>query len=78
MIWCIVNEGGIVKNTLRPPIPEYCDPEWRMLMEECWSPDPEIRPSFTQITNRLRSMSIVLQSKGYNNSVRHMKPNISA
>ncbi|KAM3683501.1 hypothetical protein ACJW31_12G152500 [Castanea mollissima] len=56
--------GGIVKNSLRPPIPEHCDPEWRKLMEECWSPDPEIRPSFTEITNRLRSMSIVLQSKG--------------
>lgn len=60
----VVSEGGIVKNSLRPAIPEHCDPEWRKLMEQCWSPDPEIRPSFTEITNRLRSMSIVLQSKG--------------
>ncbi|CAI8593977.1 unnamed protein product [Vicia faba] len=56
--------GGIVKNTLRPPIPERCDPEWRKLMEECWSRDPEYRPSFTEITNRLRSMSMALQGKG--------------
>jgi tRNA A-37 threonylcarbamoyl transferase component Bud32 len=56
--------GGIVKNTLRPPIPERCDPEWRKLMEECWSRDPECRPSFTEITSRLRSMSMATQGKG--------------
>ncbi|KAG0476191.1 hypothetical protein HPP92_013032 [Vanilla planifolia] len=49
--------GGIVNNTLRPPIPTTCDPEWRKLMEQCWAPDPQQRPSFTQITSRLRSMS---------------------
>ncbi|XP_030499887.2 uncharacterized protein LOC115715197 isoform X1 [Cannabis sativa] len=59
--------GGIVKNTLRPPIPERCDPDWRRLMEECWSPEPEYRPSFTEITNRLRSMSIALQAKAQSN-----------
>ncbi|KAK6122747.1 hypothetical protein DH2020_043515 [Rehmannia glutinosa] len=49
--------GGIVNNTLRPPIPERCDPEWRNLMEECWSHDPAARPSFTEITKRLQVMS---------------------
>ncbi|XP_054783569.1 uncharacterized protein LOC129290708 isoform X2 [Prosopis cineraria] len=58
--------GGIVKNTLRPPIPPHCDPEWRKLMEECWSPDPDSRPSFTEITSRLRSMSMALQAKPHN------------
>ncbi|XP_042478436.1 uncharacterized protein LOC122059610 [Macadamia integrifolia] len=56
--------GGIVNNSLRPPIPERCDPEWRKLMEQCWSPDPAARPSFTEITNRLRRMSLRLQTKG--------------
>ncbi|KAL2336696.1 hypothetical protein Fmac_011142 [Flemingia macrophylla] len=56
--------GGIVKNTLRPPVPDRCDSEWRKLMEECWSPDPENRPSFTEITSRLRHMSIAFQNKG--------------
>ncbi|XP_055813819.1 uncharacterized protein LOC129883231 [Solanum dulcamara] len=55
--------GGIVNNTLRPPVPQRCDPEWGKLMEECWSPDPEARPSFTEITNRLRVMSQALQPK---------------
>ncbi|XP_078182519.1 RAF-like serine/threonine-protein kinase 20 [Carex rostrata] len=55
--------GGILSNTLRPPIPERCDPEWRQLMEDCWSADPYGRPSFTTITDRLRAMSISFQSK---------------
>ncbi|XP_024981777.1 uncharacterized protein LOC112518351 isoform X3 [Cynara cardunculus var. scolymus] len=56
--------GGIVKDTLRPTIPERCDPEWRKLMEQCWSADPVIRPSFTEITNRLRVMSKAPQPNG--------------
>lgn len=59
--------GGIVKNTLRPPIPEHCDPEWQKLMERCWSSEPELRPSFTEIINRLRSIYASLQAKGYGN-----------
>ncbi|KAJ7979682.1 Serine/threonine-protein kinase EDR1 [Quillaja saponaria] len=55
--------GGIVNNTLRPSIPKRCDVAWRKLMEECWSPDPVDRPSFTEITNRLRNMSMALHNK---------------
>lgn len=62
--------GGILKDTLRPPIPERCDLEWRRLMEDCWSTDPEARPSFTEITNRLRSMSLTVQGKGQSNLAR--------
>ncbi|XP_062109076.1 uncharacterized protein LOC133819759 [Humulus lupulus] len=53
--------GGIVNNTLRPAIPKRCDSEWKRLMEECWSADPAARPSFTDITERLRDMSTSLQ-----------------
>lgn len=49
--------GGIVSNTLRPTIPSYCDSEWRRLMEQCWAPNPAVRPSFTEIARRLRAMS---------------------
>ncbi|CAN6334769.1 unnamed protein product [Urochloa humidicola] len=55
--------GGIVNNTLRPPIPENCDPDWRNLMEQCWSANPDARPSFTDVTDRLRAMPPVLQSR---------------
>ncbi|KAG5598133.1 hypothetical protein H5410_039365 [Solanum commersonii] len=55
--------GGIVNNTLRPTIPNYCDSEWRCLMEQCWSPNPASRPSFTEIASRLRLLSSASQNK---------------
>ncbi|XP_075504321.1 RAF-like serine/threonine-protein kinase 24 [Primulina tabacum] len=67
---------GIVKDALRAPVPEKCDPDWQKLMEQCWSADPESRPSFTEMANNLRSMSAELQAKGNMNPVRQMKPNI--
>ncbi|OMO92371.1 Phox/Bem1p [Corchorus olitorius] len=61
--------GGIVSNTLRPPVPAYCDPEWRLLMEQCWAPDPVVRPSFTEIARRLRIMSTACQTKPHGNQL---------
>ncbi|CAN8306243.1 unnamed protein product [Cochlearia groenlandica] len=55
--------GGIVNNTLRPPVPEKCEAEWKKLMEQCWSFDPSVRPMFTEIVDRLRSMTVALQPK---------------
>ncbi|GAA0176126.1 non-receptor serine/threonine protein kinase [Lithospermum erythrorhizon] len=55
--------GGIVNNTLRPPIPSFCDGEWRKLMEQCWAPNPAGRPSFTEIASRLRVMSTAAHTK---------------
>ncbi|KAH6776242.1 kinase superfamily with octicosapeptide/Phox/Bem1p domain-containing protein [Perilla frutescens var. hirtella] len=55
--------GGIVNNTLRPLVPSFCDPEWRLLMEQCWAPDPLARPSFTEIARRLRIMSAACTTK---------------
>lgn len=60
---CFLNPGGIVNNTLRPPVPSFCDPEWKTLMEQCWAPDPLDRPSFTEIARRLRVMSAACQTK---------------
>ncbi|KAL0427422.1 UNVERIFIED_CONTAM: Mitogen-activated protein kinase kinase kinase-A [Sesamum latifolium] len=56
--------GGIVSNTLRPPVPETCDPDWRILMERCWSAEPSERPNFTEIANELRAMAAKLPPKG--------------
>ncbi|KAL8461866.1 hypothetical protein ACS0TY_033093 [Phlomoides rotata] len=58
--------GGIVNNTLRPIIPSYCDPEWSRLMEQCWAPNPAVRPSFTEIASRLRVMSAAAQPRKAN------------
>lgn len=61
----LIYTGGIVNNTLRPTIPSYCDLEWRTLMEQCWAPNPAVRPSFTEIARRLRVMSAAAaQTKG--------------
>ncbi|KAI0497425.1 hypothetical protein KFK09_020649 [Dendrobium nobile] len=48
---------GIVNNTLRPFVPESCDPEWRSLMEQCCSTEPSERPCFIEIANKLCSMA---------------------
>ncbi|KAJ4702634.1 Mitogen-activated protein kinase kinase kinase [Melia azedarach] len=66
--------GGIVNNTLRPPVPSYCDLEWRLLMEQCWAPDPVARPSFTEIARRLRVMSAACQPKSHGNQLQSQAP----
>ncbi|KAK3011169.1 hypothetical protein RJ639_010936, partial [Escallonia herrerae] len=55
--------GGIVNNTLRPQIPTWCDPEWKSLMESCWASDPGQRPSFSEISQRLRNMAAAINVK---------------
>ncbi|CAN6199811.1 unnamed protein product [Urochloa humidicola] len=55
--------GGILSNTLRPPVPPTCDPQWRDLMEQCWSNEPEKRPTFTKVVSRLRLMLETNQSR---------------
>ncbi|XAR56078.1 Non-specific serine/threonine protein kinase [Bertholletia excelsa] len=63
--------GGIVNNTLRPPVPNYCDSEWKLLMEQCWAPDPVVRPSFTEIARRLRVMSAACQTKPHGHNTQN-------
>ncbi|XP_060171932.1 uncharacterized protein LOC132603070 isoform X1 [Lycium barbarum] len=58
--------GGIVSNTLRPPVPESCDLDWKSLMERCWSAEPSERPNFTEIANELRVMQSKIPPKGQN------------
>ncbi|XP_062220518.1 uncharacterized protein LOC133919950 [Phragmites australis] len=55
--------GGIVNDSLRPQIPSWCDPEWKALMESCWASDPADRPSFTDISQRLRKMAAAMNVK---------------
>ncbi|XP_075492488.1 LOW QUALITY PROTEIN: RAF-like serine/threonine-protein kinase 24 [Primulina tabacum] len=55
--------GGIVNNTLRPQIPTWCDPEWKSLMESCWASDPAQRPSFSEISQKLRNMAAAMNLK---------------
>lgn len=55
--------GGIVNNTLRPPIPCWCDPSWRELMEKCWSGNPADRPGFSVVASELRAIAMSMNIK---------------
>lgn len=55
--------GGIMHNTLRPPVPGWCDPAWRSLMERCWSADPEQRPPFSEVSKELRAVAALINLK---------------
>lgn len=52
-----------MNNTLRPQIPTWCDPEWKSLMENCWAPEPSQRPSFSEISQKLRNMAAAMNVK---------------
>ncbi|XP_022153379.1 uncharacterized protein LOC111020890 [Momordica charantia] len=55
--------GGIVNNSLRPEIPTWCDPEWKALMSSCWDSEPAMRPSFSEISQKLRNMAAAMNVK---------------
>jgi serine/threonine protein kinase len=55
--------GGIVNNTLRPKVPTWCDPSWKLLMERCWASEPVDRPGFTEIASNLRAMMAATHPK---------------
>jgi serine/threonine protein kinase len=45
-----------VTHDERPPIPEFVLPSARELIEDCWAVDPDDRPSFEEIVDRLAEM----------------------
>ncbi|XP_022753369.1 uncharacterized protein LOC111301727 isoform X2 [Durio zibethinus] len=62
-IHCASIIGGIVNSNLRPKVPTWCDPEWKALMENCWTSDPAERPSFSEISQKLRNMAAAINVK---------------
>ncbi|XP_033849285.3 mitogen-activated protein kinase kinase kinase 10-like [Acipenser ruthenus] len=44
---------GVAINKLTLPIPSTCPEPFARLLEECWSPDPHHRPSFSTILEQL-------------------------
>ncbi|KAK3549298.1 hypothetical protein QTP70_034510 [Hemibagrus guttatus] len=44
---------GVAMNKLTLPIPSTCPEAFAQLLEECWSPNPHSRPSFSSILKRL-------------------------
>ncbi|MCO5600010.1 hypothetical protein L7F22_054118 [Adiantum nelumboides] len=50
----VVGAVGFMNQRLQ--IPDNIEPEWATLMKECWESDPKLRPSFQDITDRLKEM----------------------
>jgi len=49
---------AVGNQALRPPIPSSCPHHYTILIEECWIEQPNQRPSFEEILNRLESSSL--------------------
>mmetsp|Transcript_22130 Transcript_22130/g.89627 ORF Transcript_22130/g.89627 Transcript_22130/m.89627 type:complete len:641 (-) Transcript_22130:168-2090(-) len=47
---------AIVKDGLRPVSASNCPPEFTDIVERCWSPDPEARPSMAEVVQKLQFM----------------------
>lgn len=48
----------VCRNNLRPAVENSVNSEYKALMQDCWAPDPNARPSFQQIVERLRQLTM--------------------
>ena len=56
------------KNNLRPTLPDEMDNVLRELVEECWSPHPQMRPSFEAISFRARVLDTTMMQANFGRS----------
>lgn len=45
---------GALGSGARLRVPEWCEPEWRTLIESCWVHDPTLRPTCRQLAMQLQ------------------------
>nr|ACG29736.1 protein kinase [Zea mays] len=55
---------AVVNKNLRPAIPLSCPAALKLLIEQCWSWQPERRPEFQQIVSVLENLKTVLEREG--------------
>uniref|UniRef100_A0A0E0L4Q6 Protein kinase domain-containing protein n=1 Tax=Oryza punctata TaxID=4537 RepID=A0A0E0L4Q6_ORYPU len=55
---------AVVNKNLRPVIPSSCPAPLRLLIEQCWSCQPEKRPEFSQVVQILKSLKEALDRDG--------------
>ena len=46
------------KDDLRPSLPEDMDENFKHLIDDCWAPEPALRPSFQVILLRLDAIHL--------------------
>ena len=47
----------VVRTNLRPSIPSNCPTSLAELLQQCWAQNPEERPEFSDIYERLNQMT---------------------
>ena len=47
---------AVLTRGLRPAVPPDCPKDYAALMEACWLTEPSVRPSFTEVVDRLAAM----------------------
>jgi len=47
---------AVLRDGLRPEVPDYAPDDYVQLMSNCWDQDPQQRPAFLEIMTRLESM----------------------
>ncbi|KAJ0035508.1 hypothetical protein Pint_24340 [Pistacia integerrima] len=48
--------GAVGFMNQRLEIPKDVDPQWASIIESCWHSDPQCRPSFQELLDRLRDV----------------------
>lgn len=50
----VVGAVGFMNQRLQ--VPEGVDPKWTAMVRDCWSSEPRLRPSFQELTDRLKDI----------------------
>eukprot|EP01117_Protostelium_nocturnum_P009205 TRINITY_DN3298_c0_g1_i1.p1 TRINITY_DN3298_c0_g1~~TRINITY_DN3298_c0_g1_i1.p1 ORF type:complete len:669 (-),score=232.29 TRINITY_DN3298_c0_g1_i1:94-2100(-) len=66
-----------IRGGVRPPIPFYCPPAFKNLIERCWNADPQKRPEFDEIIKELSS-DLFVGEKGKNEEEEAISSEMSA
>ncbi|KAA0151871.1 hypothetical protein FNF27_03254 [Cafeteria roenbergensis] len=46
----------VAEHGLRPKVPDFCPQDYALLMTQCWATDPDARPDFGEIQQRLTGL----------------------
>ncbi len=54
LIWAYCNPQSKLCHGAQ--VPDWCEPEWRGLMEACWEVNPAARPAFRDLAGHLEKI----------------------
>jgi len=68
---------AVLRDALRPALPEDVEENYSALMCEAWDTDPSVRPTFLEILTRLDSMGESTSSQWYSGKSNNSNKSIS-